>query len=231
VIDTGPPSTVHQLVTGHRSVRLDADTIGDYADPDGDHTARLIDACWRLGRPTHTPRPLLDRPRDHRPTPGFVDPWDCPDCGTHTRYAACPVCVAERQSSLDAESTEPATSNPYARLRRWAHMLGFGGHFLTKARRYSITFQLLRDTRVNFRRHEDQADEHPGTIRAVDHLDEETTLVVGLLTFAGVGWHTGGDALLANTAAAMARARQAAGREELAHELGTTLAGTTPIAA
>ena len=27
----------------------------------------------------------------------------------------------------------------YTSLRRWAHMLGFGGHFLTKARRYSIT--------------------------------------------------------------------------------------------
>ena len=31
--------------------------------------------------------------------------------------------------------------NPgYASLRRWAHMLGFGGHFLTKARHYSVTF-------------------------------------------------------------------------------------------
>jgi hypothetical protein len=169
----------------------------------------------------------LDRPRDPRPTPGFVDPWDCPDCGTHTRYAACPVCVAERQSSLDAEPTKPATGNPYARLRRWAHMLGFGGHFLTKARRYSVTFQLLRDTRVTYRRSEDQAAGQP--IKAVDHPDD-TTLIVGTLTFAGVGWHTTGDALLANTAAAMARARQATGREELAHELGTTPAGLSPAA-
>ena len=28
----------------------------------------------------------------------------------------------------------------YYGLRRWAHMLGFGGHFLTKGRRYSVTF-------------------------------------------------------------------------------------------
>ncbi|MFI6782325.1 replication initiator [Micromonospora sp. NPDC050276] len=217
-------------VTGHRSVRLDADTIGDYADPDGDHTARLIDACWRLGRPTGTPIPLSQRPRDHRPTPGFVKRWECPGCGTHTRYAACPVCVAERQASLDAEPTKPATGNPYARLRRWAHMLGFGGHFLTKARRYSVTFQLLRDTRVTYRRNDDQDQDVTDPIRAVDHLDD-TTLIVGTLTFAGVGWHTTGDALLANTAAAMARARHAAGREELAHELGTTPAGTVPVAA
>ncbi|MEU0156481.1 replication initiator [Micromonospora fulviviridis] len=217
-------------VTGHRSVRLTADTIGDYADPDGDHTARLIDACWRLGRPTTPPRPLLDRPRDHRPTPGFVQPWQCPDCGTHTRYAACPVCVAHRQANLDAESTKPTSANPYARLRRWAHMLGFGGHFLTKARRYSVTFQLLRDTRVTYRRSEDHDQGAGEPIHAVDHLDD-TTLTVGTLTFAGVGWHTTGDALLANTAAALARERHATGREELAHELSTTPAGTVPAAA
>jgi hypothetical protein len=29
----------------------------------------------------------------------------------------------------------PAEDNPYGRLRRWAHMLGFGGHFSTKSRR------------------------------------------------------------------------------------------------
>lgn len=219
-------------VTGHRSTRLDADTIGDYADPDGDHTARLIDACWRLGRPTGTPVSLSDRPRGRRPRPGFVDRWECPDCGTHTRYAACPVCIAQRQSMLDTESTKPTMANPYARLRRWAHMLGFGGHFLTKARRYSVTFQLLRDTRVTFRRHEHQAaEQHPGTVPAADHLDEDTTLIVGTLTFAGVGWHTTGDALLANTAAALARERQAIGREELAHELGSTPGDAAPVAA
>ncbi|MFF0228845.1 replication initiator [Micromonospora sp. NPDC005254] len=220
-------------VTGHRSVRLDADSIGDYADPDGDHTARLIDACWHTGRPTSTPVPLSERPRDHRPRPRFVDRWECPDCGTHTRYPACPVCIAQRQAALDTQpASRPQATNPYARLRRWAHMLGFGGHFLTKARRYSVTFQLLRDTRVSYRRHEheDQADEQPGTLRAVDHLDEDdTTLIVGTLTFAGVGWHTTGDALLANTAAALARERRTTGREELAHELAT--AGTVSAAA
>ncbi|MEV1145193.1 replication initiator [Micromonospora sp. NPDC049799] len=221
--------------TGHTSTRLTADSIGAYADPDGDHTARLIDACWRIGRPTGTPVPLSERPRDPRPRPGFVDRWQCPDCGTHTRYPACPTCIAARQAALDAQpASRPAPGNPYARLRRWAHMLGYGGHFLTKARRYSVTFQLLRDTRIAYRRHEHhhQADEHTDTLRAVDHLDQDdTTLIVGTLTFAGVGWHTSGDALLANTAAAMARERRATGREELAHELATTAAGMVPAAA
>ena len=138
--------------------------------------------------------------------------------------------VADRQASLDTKPTgtsKPTT--PYARLRRWAHMLGYGGHFLTKARRYSITFRLLRDTRIAFRRTEDQAATEPGTVRAVDHLDD-TTLIVGTLTFAGVGWHTNGDALLANTAAAMARARHETGRDELAHQAGSTVAPTLQAA-
>ncbi|MEV7231626.1 replication initiator [Polymorphospora sp. NPDC051019] len=205
--------------TGHRSTRLDADTIADHADPDGDHTARLIDACWRLGRPTGTPAPLSSRPRDPRPEPGFGQPWNCPDCGTRTRYRACPVCVAERQAALDTKPTNPTSANPYTRLRRWAHMLGYGGHFLTKARRYSVTFQLLRDTRITYRRHEDQADEQHRPA-----VDESDTVVVGVLTFTGAGWHTTGDALLANTAAALARDRQHTAREELAHEASQTAA-------
>jgi hypothetical protein len=32
-------------------------------------------------------------------------------------------------------------------LRRWAHMLGFRGHFLTKSRAYSVTFTALRGER------------------------------------------------------------------------------------
>jgi hypothetical protein len=34
---------------------------------------------------------------------------------------------------------------------RWAHSLGFRGHFLTKARRYSVTFAALRGVRAQYR--------------------------------------------------------------------------------
>jgi hypothetical protein len=34
---------------------------------------------------------------------------------------------------------------------RWAHTLGFRGHFLTKARRYSVTFAALRAVRAEYR--------------------------------------------------------------------------------
>ena len=38
------------------------------------------------------------------------------------------------------------------RLRRAAHQLGWGGHFLTKSRRYSVTFGSLRRARLEHRR-------------------------------------------------------------------------------
>ncbi|KAB1909012.1 plasmid replication initiator protein [Micromonospora sp. AMSO1212t] len=156
--------------TGHCSTRLTLATIDDYADPEGDHLARLIDACWHLGRPT----------------------------GTDTASGTAPD--EGRQGSLDSRS------RPYAGLRRWAHMLGFGGHFLTKARRYSVTFRLLRETRATYRRNE----------------DEETAVTVGTLAYAGSGWLTEGDALLANTAAAQRRQARRIGQEELAHEAWLT---------
>ena len=40
-------------------------------------------------------------------------------------------------------------------LRRWAHMLGFRGHFLTKSRAYSLTFTALRAVRATWRLRED----------------------------------------------------------------------------
>ena len=105
----------------------------------------------------------------------------------------------------------------YVSLRRWAHMLGFGGHFLTKARRYSIRFRDLRQARITYRRRQDTGPEH-GPIRTADHTDDETILIVGTFTYAGTGWKTSGDALLANTAADQARKRREAGRDQLADE-------------
>jgi hypothetical protein len=219
--------------TGHTSTRITPDTVADYADPDGDHTARLIDACWRIGRPTHTPAPLAQRPRKAYPEPGFIAPWTRPHCATLTRYRACPSCAADSQASLDSEPPNRPEPSPYGRLRRWAHMLGFGGHFLTKGRRGVPTFTQLRETRITYRRDQDQATTATtsGAVRAADHLAEETTLIVGALTFAGAGWHTTGDALLANTAADLARSRRETGREELAHELGSPNRHHSPVAA
>ena len=70
----------------------------------------------------------------------------------------------------------------HLRLRAWAHMLGFRGHFSTKSRRYSTTLGALRDARAAWRRA--QAD-------TAAPQDGETTLVLAHWVFAGTGLSTG----------------------------------------
>ncbi|MEV0570582.1 replication initiator [Dactylosporangium sp. NPDC050588] len=136
-------------ITGHNSGRLTDTTVDLYADPDGSHVERLVDACWTLGTP-----------RDWR------------------------------------------------RLRRWAHMLGFGGHFLTKSRTYSVTFAVLRHNRIVHRRTQASGPDTTG-----QPTEAPTTLVVNFLEFVGAGWLSPADAMLANTSAAMAREHQQKARQ------------------
>ncbi|MFD9218183.1 replication initiator [Streptomyces sp. NPDC059544] len=68
------------------------------------------------------------------------------------------------------------------RLRAWAHMLGFRGHFSTKSRRYSTTLGALRDARAEWRR----AQAAPPVPQ-----DGETTLVLAHWVFAGTGLSRG----------------------------------------
>ena len=108
-----------------------------------------------------------------------------------------------------------------ARLRHWHTLIdkgGFGGHFLTKARRYSVTLTALRHARITYRRsHDDTGPEH-GPLDRHDDTSGGTVLVLTRLSYTGTGWRTTGDALLANTAADQARKRRETGHEELAAE-------------
>jgi hypothetical protein len=92
-------------------------------------------------------------------------------------------------------------------LRRWAHMLGFRGHFSTKSRRYSTTLHQIRGERAVYQRRRVLV--RTGRL----DVDPESTLTIGILTYVGSGWHTTGDALLAMSAAARARERRRAGRD------------------
>jgi hypothetical protein len=104
-------------------------------------------------------------------------------------------------------------TRPYKRLRTWAHMLGFGGHFLTQSARYFVTFTKLRQARVIWRRTQ---------LDVLDEADQQTAEVTqkSELVYVGAGWHTTGDALLANTSAAMAREMRRVAKEELAAMAG-----------
>ncbi|MFJ3797322.1 replication initiator [Streptomyces sp. NPDC090088] len=64
-------------------------------------------------------------------------------------------------------------------LRRWAHMLGYGGHFSTKSRRYSTTLTALRQA---------SADHRAEQQRASLGLADCSTVTVGQWRYAGRGY-------------------------------------------
>jgi hypothetical protein len=72
------------------------------------------------------------------------------------------------------------------RLRAWAHMLGFRGHFSTKTRRYSTTLGALRTARAEWRRLQAAIAREDQAVPA-EPDDDDTTLVLAHWTFAGTG--------------------------------------------
>ena len=100
------------------------------------------------------------------------------------------------------------THQDFRALRRWAHMLGYRGHFATKSRRYSTTMRALRAARRDWHRRQHRVARRHGDKTLITEID---------LEWAGRGWRTTGDALLALSAAARAREHQRVAREEMAH--------------
>jgi hypothetical protein len=86
----------------------------------------------------------------------------------------------------------------YRGLRRWAHMLGYGGHFTTKSRRYSLTFTHLRHARRDHQRQQ-------ARLRRGDPIEDTTPVLITSLQWAGLGWLTDADAQLATSIATRSR--------------------------
>jgi hypothetical protein len=78
------------------------------------------------------------------------------------------------------------------RLRAWAHMLGFGGPWSTKSRRYSTTFTVLRRTRVQFARRRRTRDGVPLDARDRPE-DDQVAIVVASWTLSGLAMRPGGS--------------------------------------
>ncbi len=101
---------------------------------------------------------------------------------------------------------------PYGLLGRWAHTLGFRGHFATKSRRYSVTLGALRRARQRAQARIAEANRSgiPLDLRALEaellaEEADETTIVIGSWAYAGTGWANDGETALATAAASRAR--------------------------
>ncbi|MFF4549633.1 replication initiator protein RepSA [Streptomyces sp. NPDC001406] len=104
---------------------------------------------------------------------------------------------------------------PERLLARWAHMLGFRGHFSTKSRRYSTTLGALRQVRADYRARQERRER--GLSEDLDDT-EGSTLVLAHWTYAGQG-HTPGESWLAATIARDIRLNRETAREALQDEL------------
>jgi hypothetical protein len=127
-----------------------------------------------------------------------------------------------------------ARDERHRRARRWVHQFGYGGHYLTKSRRYSTTFGRLREARRDWhlaRQRTARAREAERRITALGH--PQLTMRVGADStsaeadrFAlsvtwrldGIGWRTVGDALLAQSARQRALDARHEAREQRAAE-------------
>jgi hypothetical protein len=124
-----------------------------------------------------------------------------------------PAHVAELVRACWELGAQPSLAS--LRLRKWAHMLGFGGHFSTKSRRYSTTLGALRRARVSYavRRR------RRGGALPLDAWgrpeDDQAVIVVASWSYIGSGYQTTGEAWLAASAAARAREARRIAREEL----------------
>jgi hypothetical protein len=81
------------------------------------------------------------------------DPIPCGSCeATGRRYDLDPWDLREHHRILIETCWRLGAIPEFAplRLRQWAHMLGFGGHFATKSRTYSTTFGALRQERADY---------------------------------------------------------------------------------
>jgi hypothetical protein len=108
-----------------------------------------------------------------------------------------------------------ADARTWLPILKWLHMLGFRGHFSTKSRAYSTTMGSLRTERRDWRQAHSQDHGLPGQGVESDELeadDDSTLVVVRGWVFDGAGWLSTGDAALAASAAARARARREAAR-------------------
>ncbi|MEU3736579.1 replication initiator [Streptomyces sp. NPDC032198] len=155
-------------------------------------------------------RTLMCRPCQGR---GYVRGPDsfhdlCPDCegsGQAEPIKALPVQQHARQMIRTAWALGHLPEFAHLKLWKWAHMLGFRGHFSSKSRAYSTTLRALRDVRRAWRLAQAEA------ARASAGLpvsDENTTLVTASSwTYLSSGYRSGEELLAAQVRHELAATR------------------------
>jgi hypothetical protein len=192
------PITVGDAAEGELTDQKVAGYISKYATKAAENTGTLDRpvACWRCRGTGNDPEETGLCKGCHGRATRYDDVHHLVDNPAQAMISACWTLGAR----LELEQL---------RLRPWAHMLGFRGHYSTRSRCYSTTLTALRQARQQWRNHhllagfgyEDDARVHRGAPDdPIGLADEETILVVGHWQYIGRG-HSPGEALYARTIA------------------------------
>jgi replication initiator protein RepSA len=87
----------------------------------------------------------------------------------------------------------------WLKLRQWAHMLGYGGHFSTKSRQYSTTLTAIRASRAEYRAREGRE------AAGAPQLPDVPLVRVGSWQVAGTGYLTAAEETWAESIRAQRR--------------------------
>ncbi|MGQ4374863.1 replication initiator [Streptomyces sp. SAS_267] len=118
---------------------------------------------------------------------------DRPICNPVTDLIGAEVTEHARQMILTCWRLGALPELEELRLRKWAHMLGFRGHFSTKSRAYSVTLGALRQERAD---HNEARTRERAAEAGYPLPDPDTVLVLSHWRFAGTGL-TAAEALFA----------------------------------
>ncbi|GLW17275.1 replication initiation protein [Streptomyces sp. NBRC 13847] len=155
-------------------------------------------------------RSLICEPCGGRGYPRGLDGDPCADCdGTGQAESLQDLRVQRhvRQMIRTAWALGHLPEFAHLKLWKWAHMLGFRGHFSTKSRRYSTTLGALRDVRKAWR----IAQAH--TDAGQEPTEEDTTFVTeSSWSYLASGYRPGEELLAAQTRHEIQQARSAADR-------------------
>lgn len=147
--------------------------------------------------------------RYHRPDSALSRCTRCQGTGLGEDLARLPVSEHARRLMEACAALQPLY--PDRALTRWAHMLGFRGHFSTKSRQYSTTLGALRQTRADCRAAQERE------ARGLTDTEPDTVLVLASWQYAGHG-HSPGESVLAATIARDIQLNRQTAREALQGE-------------
>ncbi len=206
--DIRPLSSAPGKLTGHKLAAYVAKYVTKGAEDTGT-VDRTVTCPHCKGRGFHT-----------APT-GRADCQPCDGTGEGIPVRHLAVARHVRQMIRTAWDLGGSPALAHLNLRKWAHMLGFRGHFSTKSRRYSTTLGALRDTRRQWRT---QA-AHTRILNELPESERETTTLIteSSWQYLGLGYSPGEELLAATVRESR---RIAEGRShEPSHGEGTTARG------